>query len=131
MSNLIEELRTKLVVQMTEEDLMQIVSMGGLSASGTEPVKYAYGMRALGDAIGCSLSTVYDLKKNGVLNDAVVSFVGRKIAFDVEKARALADRYKSEQRAMLEKLKNELLEQQKKAEQTGQVEQVKPAEQNE
>ena len=38
------------------------------------------------------------LKKEGVLDDAIVSQVGRKIIFNVGKARALADEYQRAQR---------------------------------
>ena len=45
------------------------------------------------------LTSVYhDLKKKGVLDEAIVSHVGRKIVFDAEKARVLASEYQSDQR---------------------------------
>ena len=42
--------------------------------------------------------TIYDLKKKGVLDEAIISRVGRKIVFDAEKARVLASNYQSDQR---------------------------------
>lgn len=83
---------------MTGEEFLYLSGVNGDGAKEENSKKYAYGMRALGDAIGCSLTTIFLLKKDGILDEAIVSFVGRRIAFDVEKARILADRYKSEQR---------------------------------
>ena len=40
------------------------------------------------------------IKKEGVLDDAIVSQVGRKIIFNVGKARALADEYQRAQREL-------------------------------
>lgn len=52
---------------------------------------YATGISALANEIGCSSSQVYILKRQGVLDTAIVSRIGRKIVFDVEKARELAN----------------------------------------
>ena len=54
--------------------------------------------KELSDYIGCCQSTIYDLKKKGVLDEAIISRVGRKIVFDAEKARVLASNYQSDQR---------------------------------
>lgn len=94
----IQSLLKKPIWQMTGEEFLYLSSANGEKANEQPPKNYAYGMRALGDAIGCSLSTIYDLKKKGVLDEAIVSFVGRRIAFDIDKARFLADQYQSEQR---------------------------------
>ena len=69
---------------------------GGNSASK----EYAYGIHELGTIIGCCDSTIYSLKKQGVLNDAIVSQIGKKIIFDVEKARRLAGEFQQRQRAV-------------------------------
>ena len=70
----------------------------GIQATEEPNTKYAYGIQELSDYIGCCQSTIYDLKKKGVLDEAIVSHVGRKIVFDAEKARVLASEYQSDQR---------------------------------
>jgi hypothetical protein len=42
---------------------------------------------------------VYTLKKIGVLDSAIVSQIGKRIVFDVNKARILADEYQKSRRA--------------------------------
>ena len=60
--------------------------------------KLAKGIHELSQDIGCCDTTVYVLKKNGILDPAIVSRIGRSIVFDVEKARELAEKYQSLQR---------------------------------
>ena len=57
------------------------------------PSPQAIGITALADALSCSASQIYNLKKAHMLDDAVVSHVGRRIVFDVEKARAAANNW--------------------------------------
>lgn len=56
------------------------------------------GIRALAEYLACCESTIYSLKREGVLDPAIVSRVGKNIVFDAEKARQLADDYKQKQR---------------------------------
>lgn len=106
----IQSLLKKPMWQMTGEEFLYLFKVNGENAKAQPHENYAYGMRALGDAIGCSLSTIYDLKKKGVLDEAIVSFVGRKIAFDVNTARFLADKYQSEQRDLRQMVRNSNVE---------------------
>ena len=94
------ELLGKPVWQMTGEEFMQLARMAisSDSANGTDSTRYVYGVNELSTQIGCCASTIFDLKRKGVLDDAIVSRVGRKIVFDVERARVLADAYQREQR---------------------------------
>lgn len=48
------------------------------------------GVRALATHLACSESKIYALRRDGVLDDAVVSRIGKAIVFDGEKARMLA-----------------------------------------
>lgn len=61
-------------------------------------------VHALADALGCSLSKEYSLmhtarpedgsvENGGILRDAIVSRIGRRIVFDSERARELANEY--------------------------------------
>ena len=61
--------------------------------SGPSTPRYAHGIHELGGLIGCCDTTVYYLKKTGILDPAIVSQIGRRIIFDVEKARRLAAEY--------------------------------------
>ncbi len=57
------------------------------------------GVRALAQYIECSESMVYHLRREGVLDTAILSHVGKKIVFDGDRARELAEAYQSRQRA--------------------------------
>ena len=54
----------------------------------------AYGLAELGEHIGCCQATLYALKKQGVLDAAIISHVGKKIVFDVDIAREAANTHK-------------------------------------
>ena len=56
------------------------------------------GAKALAEYLECSESTIFMLRRSGVLDEAVVSHVGKKIVFDGEKARELAEDYRKQQR---------------------------------
>lgn len=100
MGRKIETLLKKPIWQMTGEEFLLLSGKGVDGDQNSNSVKFAYGMRNLGDAIGCSLTRVFDLKKNGILDDAIVSFIGKKIVFDVEKARMLANQYMEQQKTL-------------------------------
>lgn len=67
----------------------------GPAAPGTVRIT---GVRALAEYLECCDSTVYMLKRNGVLDEAILSQVGKRIVFDGELARAAADRFQKEKR---------------------------------
>lgn len=102
MERKIEKLLKMPMWQMTGEEFLLLREKYCNKVQNFNPVNIAYGMRNLGDAIGCSLTTVYDLKRKGVLDGAIISFIGRRIAFDVEVARKLASQYKEQQRTQKE-----------------------------
>lgn len=62
------------------------------------PVTRVTGVRALAEHLSCCESTVYKLRREGVLDAAVLSRVGKNIVFDAEMARRLADEYMNKQR---------------------------------
>lgn len=51
------------------------------------------GNQALADYATCSLSTIYKLRREGVLDAAVISRVGKQIVYDGDKALELAQGY--------------------------------------
>ena len=54
----------------------------------------ARGLGELAERLGCGRSKVSELRRLGVLDEAVVSNVGRKAIFDVETAMRLVSEYK-------------------------------------
>lgn len=96
MQNYQSSLLSKFLCQMTGEEFLQLNELARKDVaepSSGQPTTHAYGIGELAKLIGCSPSTVYSLKRQGILDDAIVSNIGRKIIFDVEKARALADNF--------------------------------------
>jgi hypothetical protein len=102
----IEGLLEKPVYMMTGEEYLELThyalaNSSNAAAQPTQGSKKALGVHALAVELGCSDSTIYVLMRTprvedgsseggGVLRDAIVSRIGRKIVFDVEKARELA-----------------------------------------
>ena len=104
--NKIEGLLQKPLWQMTGEEYCQLTHYAlslsqnvGFSQAPTG--QKALGIHALAVELGCSDSTVYSLMRTprkedasseggGILKDAIISRIGRRIVFDVDKARELA-----------------------------------------
>ncbi len=99
MNEQFKELLNKPVVYMTGKELLALIGVKPENENNSPQKTYAYGIRALSDAICCCQSTIYELKSSGVLDDAIVSHIGRKIVFDVEKARVLAQQFRLEQKS--------------------------------
>ena len=92
--------------QMTGEEYCQLTQYALSLSNGTGTAPSPSGQKALGVhapavELGCSDSTIYALMRTpreedgsseggGVLKDAIVSRIGRRIVFDVDKARELA-----------------------------------------
>ena len=107
----IEGLLGKPLWQMTGEEYCQLthyalsLTLNTGSSSPSPPGQKALGVHALAVELGCSDSTVYSLMRTpredgsadrgGILRPAIVSRIGRRIVFDVETARRLADDYQS------------------------------------
>ena len=102
----IQGLLEKPVWQMTGEEYCQLthyaLSLSPNTGSSQAPAgRKALGVHALAEELGCSESTIYALMRTsreedgsseggGVLKPAIVSRIGRRIVFDVDKARELA-----------------------------------------
>ena len=88
--------------KMTGEEFLQLNELTRGSSNPTtennEPKLYAHGVNELAAMLGCCPSTVYSLKKLRILDNAIVSQIGKRIVFDVHKARILADEYQKSQR---------------------------------
>ena len=100
-----QALLQKLIIQMTGEEFLQLTelfrnpSTNSIANSGSQAT-LAYGINELAKIMGCCQSTIYALKKEGVLDEAIVSQVGKRIIFDADKARMLADEYQKYQREL-------------------------------
>ena len=104
----IDGLLEKPLWQMTGEEYCQLTHYALSLSAGTgngvnqpQSGQKALGVHALAIELGCSDSTVYSLMRTpreedgsseggGVLKRAIVSRIGRRIVFDVDKARELA-----------------------------------------
>lgn len=110
-SKTIEGLLEKPVYMMTGEEYLELTHYALANSQPaanqtTSGGQKAFGVHALAVELGCSDSTIYALMRaprdedgsadgGGVLKDAIVSRIGRRIVFDVETARRLADGYQS------------------------------------
>jgi len=106
----INELLEKPIWQMTGREYCSLthyaIALHGGQDVGTESRRtLVNGVQALADALSCSPSTIFALMRTareddglsnngGILRDAIVSRIGRKIVFDVELARELAKKAK-------------------------------------
>lgn len=106
----IESLLDKPVWQMSGREFCALTQYAnglrdgrGAGAEGRRAL--VNGVQALADGLGCSPSTIYSLMRTvreedgsaadgGILKEAIVSRIGRRIVFDVERARTLANNYK-------------------------------------
>ena len=102
----ISSLMGKMIVQLSVPEfcaLAQFVADGissPLNGKAPSKIHQVVGVTPLSTELGCSASFVYALKAKGVLDDAIISRIGKKAVFDVDKARSLANQYQEEQRAM-------------------------------
>lgn len=96
----ITDLLSKPLWQLTGEEYVRLHAYACTlcNDSGTESVTRVTGVRALAEHLACCESTIYMLRREGVLDAAIVSRVGKNIVFDAEKARELAQAYMQEHR---------------------------------
>jgi len=108
---IIDGLLQKPLWQMTGEEYCQLTHYAlslspNTGSSASPPGQKALGVHVLAMELGCSDSTVYALMRTareeddsaeggGILQPAIVSRIGRRIVFDVDIARRLADDYQS------------------------------------
>jgi len=93
--NSIQDLLNKPLWQMTGREFCSLAESVLLHTPSPAPVRSTIiGVRALAEFLGCCESTVYSLRRHRVLDDAIVSHIGRRIVFDGDRARDLANTYK-------------------------------------
>lgn len=57
---------------------------------GRKEKNIVVGNQALADYVACSVSTIYKLRREGVLDAAIVSHIGKRIVYNADKALELA-----------------------------------------
>ncbi len=102
----ITSLLHKPVCMMSGEELCLLTQYAHQSTTNPEMtaseqgIANVIGVKALATYLGCSESTIYTIKKDGVLDKAIVAQIGRKIIFNAPLARELADAYQRMQREL-------------------------------
>lgn len=94
--NNIKKLLGSRLIDMSGDDIVYLLrySMSESVIQTPAPVQQAIGISALADALSCSPSQVSKMQKAGVLQDAIISHVGRNYVFDIQKAREAAIAWK-------------------------------------
>lgn len=90
------------VWQMTGAELLALLSNKGSETFDMSTRVTCTGVHELAMYLKCCESTIYALKRDGVLDEAVVSQIGKRIVFDGEKAREAAKNYQKERRGQHE-----------------------------
>ena len=98
----VQDLMNKPVWQMSGEEFCILTKYAieehVPSSSSPAEKPLVIGMKELAARLGCCESTIYAIKKLGILDSAIVSQIGKRIVFDVERVRELADEYQRAQR---------------------------------
>ena len=69
------------------------------TGSAKAVVTQVKGVRAVAEYCACSESLIFKLLREGVLESAIVSRIGKSIVFDADEARRCANEYQMQQRA--------------------------------
>lgn len=92
----LNELKNKLLWQMTGEELLCLLQSEGVKEHAVTPVintskKYVYGIAGIARLFGCSMPTANRIKQSGKIEKAITQ-IGRKIIVDADLALELAGR---------------------------------------
>lgn len=89
----------KPIWQMSGREFLKLTQYaGGGNQTASVGKQLCCGVRQLADYLSCCEATIYAYKNKGILDDAIVSRIGKRIVFDGEKARTIMTRYQTEQR---------------------------------
>lgn len=89
----------KPVWQMTGKEFFELTRYAQRAPQQeTKTVITCQGVKALSEELSCCEATIYSMKRVGILDAAVVSKIGKRIVFDVNKAREIANTYVNERR---------------------------------
>ena len=91
---------TKMLVQLTVEELAYLIrSILAEDAPAPHNPATCSGTKELAAHLSCCESTIYALRRDGVLDDAVISQIGRRIVYNIDRARELANEYLGKKRS--------------------------------
>ena len=94
----IDHLLSRRLIDMEGRDFVALAKFAGASSDGanaTMTPSQAIGINALASALACSPSQIATMRRDGALDGAVISHVGRNIVFDIDKARSAANDWKN------------------------------------
>lgn len=95
-------LLSKPLWQLSGEEYVALHSFAAKTAAAedgtTKTIARCTGVRELAQYLDCCESTIYFLKREKILDDAILSSIGKRTVFDGEKARELAQAYMQEHR---------------------------------
>ena len=74
------------------------VKVANEQIGATKTVTRCTGVRELAQYLNCCESTIYSMKREKILDDAILSSIGKSTVFDGERARELAQVYMQEHR---------------------------------
>lgn len=97
----LEQLLEKPLWQMTGQEFFILschAAKRQKELSPHEAIEYCTGIKALSEKLACCESTVYMMKREGILDRAIKSQIGKKIVFNVDRARELANEYQKSRR---------------------------------
>lgn len=96
----ITDLLSRPLWQLTGEEYVRLHAYACSLIKNAEaaPVTKVTGVRQLAEYLSCCESTIYALKREGILDSSIISRVGKNTVFDGDKARELAQAYIQESR---------------------------------
>jgi len=94
----IKSLFSKRVIDLDGQQLVELIRYAIREEQPEEERQHdtASGVAKLAEALDCSQSQIYMLMRQHILDDAVVSRIGRRTVFDVNIARKAAQKYMNE-----------------------------------
>ena len=95
------DLLSKPLWQLTGQDYVALHQYAAKVANdhgATKTVTRCTGVRELAQYLNCCESTIYSMKREKILDDAILSSIGKNTVFDGDKARELAQVYMQEHR---------------------------------
>lgn len=101
----VQELLHKPLWQLTGEEYVALhayactINMDG--KAGKPAISQIKGVRPLAEYCSCSESQIYKLLREGVLDEAIISHIGKRIVFDGDKACELAQAFMLHRRKVM------------------------------
>lgn len=98
----IQSLLSKPLWQMTGSEYVTLHAYActTISSDGAHAVTQVKGVHAVAEYCACSDSQIARLLREGVLDTAILSRIGKSIIFDGDEARRRANEYQDQQRAL-------------------------------